>query len=143
MPGRLAISAIVVALCLSLAPAAQKTNPWAVAKRETRTERLDRPMDRLQVQSTIDKLNEETKEQFGHTFVVKYYLDLGPLNRVDVNPDLWNSLTAAQRRQVGGKFAKAFKGTGLLCCQFFVDDARVGKVRADPISGGLKFEMEE
>ena len=141
------LAPIVVSLaCLSftLAPAAgQKTDPWAGVKRESRADRLEKPMDPLRAQGMIDTLNEESKERYGHTFIVKHYLDLGPLNRVQVNPDLWNGLTVTQRRQVGARFAKAFKGTGLLFAQFYVEDARVGKVRADPISGGLKFEMEE
>ena len=142
------ISAVIPSLVLGLLfgqlPAVgQKVAPWRGAKPESRTDRLERPMDPLLVQSTIDGLNEDSKERYGHEFVVKHYLDLGPLNRVQVNPELWKSLTPGQRRRVGGRFARAFKGTGLLFCQFFAEEARVGKLKADPISGGLKFEMED
>ena len=141
------ISAVIPSLVLGLLfgqlPAVgQKVDPWRGAMAESRTDRLERPMDPLLVQSTIDGLNEDSNERYGHQFIVKYHLDLGPLNRVQVNPELWKSLTPAQRRLVGGRFARAFKGTGVLFCQFFVDDARVGKVRSDPIRGGLRFEIE-
>ncbi len=98
-------------------------------------------MDPAQVQAIIDNLNEESKKQFASSFILKYYLDLGPLSRVRVNPDLWKSLTTAERKQLGNSFAKAFRGTGLLYCQFLVEDVAVGKVRSDPIRGGLKFEV--
>ncbi|HXK62455.1 MAG TPA: hypothetical protein PLP42_21415 [Acidobacteriota bacterium] len=117
---------------------AQERAPWPGSEPAGR---LERRMDQQQVVGIIDNLNEECGKQHGAELIVKYYFDLGPLNRVQVNPQLWGRLTESQRREQGEKFAKAFKGSGLLFCQFFADDALVGKVRSDPIRGGLKFEL--
>ncbi len=129
----------LILICLPfLSVAAQERMPWPGSVGEGRLER--RP-DHLQVQSIIDNLNEESKKQHGQDFIVEYYLDLGPLSRVKVDPHLWARLTPSERRRLGNRFAKAFTGTGLLFCEFLAADALVGKVRSDPIRGGLKFEM--
>lgn len=131
-----------MAFCLisSLSFGAVQREPWPGSVPEGR---LARQMDPLQVQAIIDNLNDESKKQFGKPYILKYYLDLGPMNRVLVSPDLWKTLTAAQRRELGSTFAKAFRGTGLLYCQFLSGDITVGKVRSDPIRGGLKFESAD
>jgi len=133
------LGVMIVFGCLSFVPVAgQERMPWPGSAPEGR---LERKLDPLQVQSIVDSLNEESQKQYSEDFIVKYYLDLGPLNRVQVNPQLWKRLSLSERRQLGNRFAKAFKGTGLLFCQFFAGDALVGKVKSDPIRGGLKFEL--
>jgi len=98
-----------------------------------------RQLDPAEVQGVVDTLNEEVEKQLGKTFIVKYYLDLGPLNRVQINPDLWNTLSSRQQRDLGNKFAKAFRGSGLLFAQLKVGDVAVGKVRSDAVRV-LKYE---
>jgi len=102
-----------------------------------------RRLDSGQVAGIIDNLNEEAKTHYGKNFIVKSYLGIGPLNRVQINPDLWKSLSSRQRQELGNKFAKAFRGSGLLFAQFQVGDLTVGKVRSDPVRAGLKYEPAE
>ena len=129
---------LALALCLipSLSLGGMQREPWPGS---TPQGRLARKMDPLQVQAIVDNLNEESKKRHGQAFILKHYFDLGPLNRVQVAPELWKGLTSAERRRLGNNFAKAFRGTGLLFCQFLAGDAPVGKVVSDPIRGGLKF----
>jgi len=104
---------------------------------------LSRRLDSGQVAGIMDILNEEAKTQYGKIFIVKSYLGVGPLNRVQINPDLWKNLSKQQRQELGDRFAKAFRGSGLLFAQFQVGDLNVGKVRSDPVRGGLKYEPAE
>jgi hypothetical protein len=131
-----AVALLGVSLCL-----AQKDNrpPGLTQNDSWRSQGLDPS----QVEGTINTLNQQTKTRYGKSLIVNYHLDLGPLNRVQLNPDLWKNLSSRQRRDLGNKFAKAFRGTGLLFAQFLVGDVCVGKVRSDPIRGGLKYEPAE
>jgi len=132
---RYAVLALSLFPCFPLASAQRE--PWPGSVPEGK---LARRLDAIQVQAIISNLNEESNKRFAKEFILKYYLDLGPLNRVHVNPDLWKGITTAERKRLGNDFAKAFRGTGLLYCQFLVEDIAVGKVKSDPIRGGLKFE---
>lgn len=65
----------------------QQRQAWPDTQSQTETWQTVR-MDALQVQSLIDSMNEQSKTKYGSSFIVKYHLDLGPLNRVQINPDL-------------------------------------------------------
>ncbi len=129
---------VTLSTCLSVVSvAAQDRMPWPGSVPEGW---LGHQLDTREVQGIIDSLNEESKKQHGQEYILEYHLDLGPLNRVEVHPKLWGRLTVSQRRQLGNRFAEAFKGSGLLFCQFLAADAVIGKVKSDPIRGELEFE---
>jgi len=85
----------------------------------------------------VRAMNEAATASHGKNFILRY--EGGPFATVEVNPELWETLTPLQQKAVGTRLAEAFGRTGQINCRVKVYGIEVGHMSWS-LLGGYQYE---